>query len=401
MKGRRANTAFFFLFVAILFLSGVHGFAQSSSTQSGFGQASFAQSSSGQASSGQSGGAFGRGLAEFRAGNYSSAAALFADAEAASPGATDALLYQAKSLVHLQDFAGAERALRGYVPSHPTSSDALYMLGFVLNRQNRPAESLAYYTQAAAITRPVADDLKVVGLDYVLLDDYADAIKWLEKAVAVDSTNKDAWYYLGRAYYTVARLEEARKAFLKVIDLAPRDVKAENNLGLIFESSGQPATAIEAYRKAIAWQEQIPHPSEQPYVNLGNLLLERGRAAEALALLEKAVALAPDNAFCHMTLGIGYRKAGQMVPALRELKRATELDPESAVAHYQLGRLYKGMHDMDRTQAELDRAQAKFDRAQAEFDRAQAEFDHAQAEFDRTAELKSRAAAAPSTVPNH
>jgi len=57
-------------------------------------------------SSAQSGNDFDRGLAEFRAGNYSSAATLFAGAEAASPGATDALLYQAKALVHLQDFAG-------------------------------------------------------------------------------------------------------------------------------------------------------------------------------------------------------------------------------------------------------------------------------------------------------
>ena len=111
------------------------------------------------------------------------------------------------------------------------------MLGFVLNRQNRPAESLASYTKAAAITRPKADELKIVGLDYVLLDDYADAIKWLEKAVTLDGANKDAWYYLGRAYYTKSRLIEARKAFLRVLDLDSRDSKAENNLGLIFRSS--------------------------------------------------------------------------------------------------------------------------------------------------------------------
>ena len=48
------------------------------------------------------------------------------------------------------------------------------MLGFVLNRENRPVESLEFYTKAAAITRPTADDLKIVGLDYVLLDDYAE-----------------------------------------------------------------------------------------------------------------------------------------------------------------------------------------------------------------------------------
>ena len=322
--------------------------------------------------SAQSSSAFDRGVAEFRSGNYSSAASLFAEAETTFPGATDALLYRAKSLVHLQDFAGAESAVRSYLASHSDSSDALYMMGFVLNRQNRPVESLAFYTKAAAITQPAADDLKIVGLDYVLLEDYADATKWLEKAVTLDRTNKDAWYYLGRAYYTKSRIIEARKAFLTVLDLDPRDARAENNLGLIFESSGEPAAAIEAYRKAIAWQEENHHPSEQPYVNLGNLLMEQGGEAEAAGPLEKAVALAPENAFCHMMLGIHYRKIGRLQPARRELERAAQLDPENAVAHYQLGRLYTDIHELTL----------------------------ARGEFERTAEIKSRAAAPNSASPN-
>ncbi len=348
MSTRRANTGFFLSLVMVWSFCGLRGSAQSSSD-------------------------FDRGVAEFRAGNYSSAAALFADAETASPGATDALLYQAKSLVHLQDFAGAERALRSYVLSHRDSADALYMLGFVLNRENRPAESLASYTQAAAITRPTADDLKIVGLDYVLLADYADAFKWLEKAATLDETNQDVWYYLGRAYYTKARFLEARKAFLKILELDPRNVRAENNLGLILESNGEPAAAIEVYRRAIIWQEQTLRPSEQPYVNLGNLLMEQGQTKEAIGPLEKAVALAPNNAFCRLTLGVYYRKVGQMEGAQRELERATQLEPDNAVAHYQLGRLYKEIHALDR----------------------------AQAEFDRTAELQSRAAGSQSATPNH
>jgi tetratricopeptide (TPR) repeat protein len=338
MKGRRANPELLLPLVVVFFLCGLRGSAQSS-------------------------GVFDRGLAEFRAGNYSSAAALFADAETASPGATDALLYQAKSLVHLQDFAGAERALRGYIPSHLDSSDALYMLGFVLNRQNRPAESLASYTQAAAITRPTADDVKIVGLDYVLLDDYADAIKWLEKAVELDAKNKDAWYYLGRAYYTKFRLIEARKAFLAVLNLDPRDAKAENNLGLIFESTAEPAAAIEAYRRAITWQEQSLRPSEQPYVNLGNLLMQQGRAAEAIGPLRTAVDLAPGNALCRLMLGVADLRSGKMQDAQRELEKATELEPDNAVAHYQLGRLYKEIHAPERAKAEFDRTAELQDKA--------------------------------------
>jgi tetratricopeptide (TPR) repeat protein len=324
-------------------------------------------------SSAQSTSDFDSALAELRAGNYAQAAAMFAKVDAGVPGSTDALVYRAKALVHLEDFAGADQALRSYLQAHHSSSDALYMLGFVLNRENRAADSLAVYTQAAAMTPPTSDDLKVVGLDYVLLNDYPDAIKWLEKAVAFDNKNKDAWYYLGRAYYTRSRLNEARKAFQTVLDLDPRNAKAENNLGLILETEGNVLGAIEAYRKAIVWQEQTSQINEQPYVNLGNLLAEQGRTTEAAIPLEKAAALAPNNAYCHLTLGVFYRKIGDTEKARHELLRATELDPDNAIAHYQLGRLYKDVNDIAR----------------------------AKAEFDRTADLQGRATATKPDSPNH
>src|SRR5258708_37380269 len=95
-------------------------------------------------------------------------------------------------------------------------------------------------TKGAEIRTPTGDDLKIVGLNYVLLNDYPDAIKWLEKAVEAEPKNKEAWYFLGRAYYTNSRVPEARKASLPELSLDPRDAKADSNLGLILASAGQP-----------------------------------------------------------------------------------------------------------------------------------------------------------------
>jgi tetratricopeptide (TPR) repeat protein len=312
----------------------------------------------------QTSGDFARGLSEFRGGNYGTAAALFAQAEEAAPGATDALLYESKARAHLEQFAAAESALRRYLMRHADSDDALYLLGYVLHRAGKTAESLETYTKAAKHRAPTGDDLKIVGLNYVLLNDYPDAIKWLEKATEVEPKNKEAWYFLGRAYYTRSRIGEARKAFLMVLALDPRDAKAENNLGLIFESEAQPDAAMDAYSKAIAWQEQSLRSSEQPYLNLGSLLMEQSRVGEAIPLLQRAVELAPGNAICHMKLGTANLRLGNLTDAQRDLEKAVQLAPDDPTAHYQLGKLYKEMKAPDR----------------------------AKAEFDRTAELQSRAA---------
>jgi tetratricopeptide (TPR) repeat protein len=311
----------------------------------------------------QTGSEYSRGVAAFRAGEYSAAADLFAQAETATPGTTDALVYQAKALVHLQNFSASESALRRYVALHTDSNEALYLLGFVLHRENKASESLEIYTRAAALKNPTADDLKIVGLDYVLLNDYANAIKWLEKAVELDPENKDAFYYLGRAYYTRGLLPESRRAFLTVLDLDSHDARAENNLGLILESEAKPNEALEAYRKAIEWQEGSPHRSEQPYLNLGSLLLELDRTREAIPPLEKAVELGVNNANCHLKLGTGYLRTNRLREAQRELEKAERLEPGNAAIHYQLARFYKQTHQMDKAKIEFQRTEELQSRA--------------------------------------
>src|SRR5258706_7868513 len=123
------------------------------------------------ASSAQTSGDLALGLSEFSKGNFSSAAALFARAEEAAPGATDALLYESKAYIHLEQFTAAEGALRRYLQTHAAASEALYLLGYVLHPEGEAAESLETYTKAAQHRTPTGEDLKIVGLDYFLLNE--------------------------------------------------------------------------------------------------------------------------------------------------------------------------------------------------------------------------------------
>jgi tetratricopeptide (TPR) repeat protein len=297
------------------------------------------------------------GLNEFQAGNYSQAAALFEEAEASAPGATAALLLEGQAYVRLDQFPAADNALRRYLVAHTNSDEALYLLGYVLHRENRAAESLETYTKAARLRAPRGDDFKIVGLNYVLLNDYPDAINWLEKAVETEPRNKEAWYFLGRAYYTRARIGDAGKAFSKALEIQPRDAKAENNLGLVLEAEAQTDAALDAYRKAIEWQRQDRLPSEQPYLNLGSLLLDQSRLAEALPPLQKAFELAPSNPTCALKLGTTYLRMERLEEARPHLEKAVELAPKDPAGHYQLGRLYKGLKMTALANAEFEKTE--------------------------------------------
>ena len=91
--------------------------------------------------------------------------------------AGDALLQRAREELHREEFPTAERTLRTYLQHEPGSADGLYLLGEVLMRKDEPKESLSVFTEAAAARRPTGEELRLVGLDYVLLADYADAVE--------------------------------------------------------------------------------------------------------------------------------------------------------------------------------------------------------------------------------
>lgn len=294
-----------------------------------------------------------RAEAAFSARQYAEAAALFAKAEAENPGNTDALLMEAKSRVNLGQFPQAEAPLRAYARRHPDSADALYLLGFVLNREDKPAESLNTYTQAAKLERPRSDDLKVVALDYVLLNDYDDAIRWMKEAVAFDPKNEQAWYGLGRCLYSQSEFPEAQAAFEHALTLDPRDVKAEANLGLAYEMANQAAQAESAYKAAVDLADADAQRDEWPYLDYASFLLEHDRPSEAIPLLQRAVAVAPRCAACHGKLGRALAETGKAKDGVEELRTAVTLSPEDPKLHYDLGRAYRAAGEMDEARAEL------------------------------------------------
>ena len=76
---------------------------------------------------------------------------------------------------------------------------------------------------------------------------------------------------------------------------------------------------------------------DQTYINLGALLVQTGRAAEAVPVLLKAVTVDPGYAEPHFNLGLAYRETGEQQPALEELTTAVRLRPDYTEAHSALG----------------------------------------------------------------
>lgn len=266
----------------------------------------------------------------------------------------DPLLAEARSLLDMGMLPEAEQTVRRFLKDHPTSADGHYLLGFILFRQAKAKDSLAEYTEGAKYRTPSALDLKVVACDYVVLQDYMDADKWFTRSAEWNPKDWQTWYYLGRTKYNENRFEEAISAFKESLKLDPKNVKAEDNLGLAYQGLGHNDEAISAYRNAIAWQSEAPKISG-PFVDLGSLLIDEGQITDALPYLLKAVEISPDESRSHRELGKAYLRLNRTEEAQVELEKAVQLAPRDASLHFILGQVYRKEGLTEKAKSEFGR----------------------------------------------
>jgi tetratricopeptide (TPR) repeat protein len=285
--------------------------------------------------------AYEKGKADLDGRRFADADREFAQAEAGAPGATNALALRAKALIQLSRFREAQLCLRQYLQTHPQSADAWYLLGFVQFRLGDPADSLATYTEAARRKRPAPDDLKIVGLDYALLNDYATACKWLELAVSSDPNNAEAVYHLGRIYYVQNQFDKAIVAFQQALRIDPSYAKAEAYLGLSYAAKNDPAEAERAYRRAIEMNAAAPAKTPEPYIDLADLISHGENRKEALPLLDQAEHIGGKSARTEEIRGRIFLASNRLVEAETEVRSALAADPQNSSLHYLLGRVLK------------------------------------------------------------
>lgn len=95
-------------------------------------------------------------------------------------------------------------------------------------------------------------------------------------------------------------------------------------LAILLQKNEQLAEAHELYRRVI---EVAPnHPRALHYA--GVLAHQQGRSDEAVALIERSLALVPDQADWCSNLGIIFQSDGQLEQAIDAYRRAVTIDPE-------------------------------------------------------------------------
>jgi len=131
--------------------------------------------------------------------------------------------------------------------------------------------------------------------------------------------------------------EEAIAHLQKAIALCPEFVMAYNDLGTQFLRLGKLDDAAIEFRRAITFDDKAFNPK----LNLGIVLVQQHKFAEASGILNGALALEPGSPAARLYSGLALLALGNLETAERDLKTAYQIGgAQYALALFHLGQLY-------------------------------------------------------------
>jgi tetratricopeptide (TPR) repeat protein len=222
----------------------------------------------------------------------------------------------------LHDLDSAAGFLRGLNSAFANDPEVLYLTVQVYSDLSIRA------SQKLMVTAPTSYQVRLLnGEALEAQGKWEEAIAEYREVLNRNPNLPGIHYRVGRLVLTLPKSDEnkktAQREFEEEIKIDPSNAGAEYILGELARQDQQFPVAIEHFERAT----KLDAGFADAFIGLGRSMLEAGRNADAVAPLQMAAKLRPDNPAPHFYLSTAYRRTGHPEEAQRELalhEQATE-----------------------------------------------------------------------------
>lgn len=217
--------------------------------------------------------------------------------------------------------------------------DALQLSGLCALQAGDSAEALRLLDRALAIRQDVASVFSHRGVALRRLGMAERALADFSRAIARDPNSADGHYNRANTLRDMGRLHEALADYRRATALAPQRADMLNNLGGCLKELNLHAEALACFDRLIA----LNPGQAEAQSNRGLVLQNLGRFEEALACADRAIAINPGLADAWRERGAALAALGRPEEAMTALDRSLILNPRNAEAHATRGMTLKEM----------------------------------------------------------
>jgi tetratricopeptide (TPR) repeat protein len=235
----------------------------------------------------------------------------------------------------------------------PRDAEVQQRLGEALERIGALDAAIDAYRRALAARPDFARADTSLALALVKAGKGPEGVERARGRVAEAPADPERLFTLGLAL-SEQDVDEAIKTFRRVIGMRPDHALAHYNLALVLKRVDRPKEAIASLQKAIALQ-----PRAEAQFALGTLYFHEGDFDRAIAALQAAVAADPHLVDAHIALGSVFKAKRQLADAVDALRRAIAIDPQSWTAHAALATVLQQAGAADAARQEAAEAERR------------------------------------------
>lgn len=241
-------------------------------------------------------------------------------------------------------------------PDSPDAAMIHYRIAQLHFKARQWNESFAAYQRATGLDPSLTDAWYQQGFIQFVAERYPLVVEPLEKYVALDQTNPEAYFMLAESFNRTQRIKMAVPHYMKTVELDPGKIEAYLPMGDGLVAEGRYMEAVNAYKEALmqnadnaelhyslGWVQtqaevgqyddgilnlkrsiELDGSSEKPYIQLALVFFDQERYAEAIPYLESAIQVNPTDQNPYAYYGRSFIEQGQYAQAVTAVKAVLE-----------------------------------------------------------------------------
>lgn len=228
-----------------------------------------------------------------------------------------------RALFENGDMEGAQRTIGIGIQRFPENASFRLFLGNLLFHRGENTAASDSYKEALRLDESLPGAYGNLGTILKAQGAWQAALLNFDRAAKLNESEPE--FQLGKyeCLLQLGRRDDALKAILCALALAPSAAKVHQNLGYFYLQAGRYAEAEAHSRKALA----IDALNAEAHNNLSALLIAQGRFIDAEESARKACELAPDSGIFQSNLGVCLLRQGKLAQATACFRSAMTLDP--------------------------------------------------------------------------
>ncbi len=270
--------------------------------------------------------------------------------EVLSRNASEARAWVHLGLIRLVRGATAEGeyALRQAVVANPNASEAWNNLSAVLFQQGKLEEGAQCAVESLQRGNATASPWVNLGHIAAARQDWSAGAEAYRRAVAIDPKNFAAWANLATCEQELGNGQAAEAAYQRGLQLVPQDLGVRANYGWFLTNRGRAVEALDVLEPALV--ERVE--AAGAWTAVGHARSKLGDRSGAAEAYRKALALAPNNVFAKHGLAVVLRLDWKLAEAESLIRELISEQPNFAPAWV----LWAGMRSADEGKETFQRA---------------------------------------------